>query len=111
MSRDVEAYREAARRAESARSRFLADLGAAKTSVSPSRLKAEIREGARERAHLAAMSAKRGVRRHGWSIAAAIAALAAWRFRRPLAALSQRLWVEARTLWTEYKNRRHEHEG
>ena len=110
MSREVKAYRAATRRAEAARAQFLEDLGAVKTSVSPDRLKAEIRAGARERAHLAAMAAKRGARRHGWTIGAVVAALTAWRFRRPLAALSERLWVKAHTLWQRYQERRQEHD-
>ena len=106
MSREIKAYRAAARRSEAARAQFLEDLGAVKTSVSPRRLKAQIRTSAEERAQLAAMAAKRGLRRHGWTIGGVVAALVAWRFRRPLAALSGRLWVNAQTLWRRYQERR-----
>jgi hypothetical protein len=110
MSKDVKAYRAATRRAEEARAKFLADLATVRGSVSPARLKAEIRAGARERAQLAAMGAKRSMRRHGWSIAGVVAVLTAWRFRRRLAALSRHLWVETQRLWHHYQERRHDHD-
>lgn len=96
-----EHYRSASRDADAKKARFLGDVEIAKARVSPTRLKQDVKEKAGAAFNDASERAQDGLRRHPVAIGAAVAGVAAYVFRRPLAALSERVVDYARDHWPQ----------
>jgi len=106
MSGRGRGYRLAVERAEQARARFLSDLGATRNRASPGRLMQDVRNGAKARAKLAGVRTLGALQDRRVGIGAVVLVIAAFIFRRPIAALSRRSWVGLRSLWTAFRQRR-----
>ncbi|PZU60117.1 MAG: hypothetical protein DI547_03490 [Sphingobium sp.] len=91
-----ERYLEADARAESERARFLTALGTAKSRFAPARLKSDAQAQALLATRRAGEQAQAFVGRHPVATGGVIAGLTAWLLRRPIAALSRRLFVLCR---------------
>jgi len=99
-------YLAASSRAEAAKASLLADVAQARTRLSPDRLKSDLMSQVSAQARTIAKGAGNGARSHPWALGAVAAAIFGWIFRRPIAALSCTLFVQARDRIARYRERR-----
>jgi hypothetical protein len=100
MSREQELDR-AVRKADAARHTFMASWQDARGRFSPPRLRAEAREKANAALQDLRDQARQSVRSHPLIAGGTLVAVIGWLFRRPIAALSRRLYVKMRDEITE----------
>ncbi|WP_336961157.1 hypothetical protein [Sphingobium aquiterrae] len=106
MSDLREDYLAASSRAAAARATLLADVAEARSRLSPDRLKSDLVDQASVQARTMAKGAGKAARAHPWALGAVAAAIFGWIFRRPITALSCRLFVQARDRIGRYRERR-----
>lgn len=106
MSDLREDYLAASSRAKAAKTALLADAAEARSRLSPDRLKSELLSRVSIQARTMAQGARKGVRTHPWALGVVAAAVSGWIFRRPIAALSCKLFVQARDRIGRYRERR-----
>lgn len=96
MSVDSEDVRRADARAAAARQRFQGALMFAKNRASPSRIKSDVVEGTKARLADVQHGTTETIKRHPVAVSSFAAAVAAFLFRKPLAALAGRGWGSTR---------------
>jgi hypothetical protein len=101
---DEDRYRLASDRAKAARLRLDDAIGIARSRLAPARLKADAKDAAADAVRGLGVKARTTVANHPVTTGALIFGFFAWLFRRPLAALSRRLYVVGRD---SYRARRH----
>jgi hypothetical protein len=101
-----EDYLAATARAKAAKATLLADVADARERLAPDRLKADMMAQVSDYARAVAQGASRGARTHRWAVGVAAVALVGLIFRRPIAALSCGLFVQARDRIARYRRRR-----
>jgi hypothetical protein len=99
MNRSVHALRAATERARVARQQIQQDIGNLKSRLQPARLKADVQAKITRSIQGARDDAVEQVRSRPFLSAAAVGAVVGWVFRKPLAALSQQLFVKGRNAW------------
>jgi hypothetical protein len=95
-----EEYRAAALKAQASRLLFADALARARARLSPDRLKADTQAAINRAVQDGRKQARNAVRRHPLAIGLSLAALGAFLFRRPLMALSRRLYVLGQDLFS-----------